>query len=585
MSENYPFINNGHIHEPVDDVTASLPADLEAIHARLMDEGHGWALRLPAAEPLATYARGLAGVPAPVMHDMSEPGDAPTRTEALLGVDVMPQTGATQRGRRPSQARVLFGVAAAVVIVALMAVVFSNLTPGRGSATTKPTIALQPTGTPIPRATPRPTFGPITGNWQAVPGLTNVPGSTAAVTLAPSDPSVVYEIMQTQQQNAEPVGQYARLRRSSDDGATWQDLAVPKPANSSVSAWGPIGTLVSPADPNMILVSILAQMSYNVPQSCPTELTMASVSHGVGISSVNRTLAATIPFDGFQRCTAQYASSDGGAHWAKVDISGVHVGGILSLAAQGNRLYGTVYASDQQPFAIYHIVTSTDSGIHWAPVDTSLLSQVKHICGFVAVPTGTTLFANTNSGNCASGQQSDELWRSDDDGASWRDLGPLGGISIIAPLAAAEQGPNDAQPTLYVYWISKDSLYDLRLKVSTDGGYSWQMSPTAGMPDHYAPYGTMPGTLSDGSLVEIFASNPQAGPHNPITLAFYSWHAGDSEWHQVAPSISLAALDNLWNSWDQFLVTPNGGLHGTLWHTQFNNTFPNSTISVTRYSS
>jgi hypothetical protein len=585
MFDEHQPLQNGHSPESADELAGALPLDLEAIHARLMRESDGWVRRLPAAEPLASYARDLARdatVVAEMEPDSPDKGDPP---EEIPSEGAAPLYLRKKRPSYPSRGRTLLGIAAAVAIVALMAAVFSNLAPGRGPATGKPTAALQPTSTPLPTATPRPAFGPVTGSWQAVPGLTNVQGS---VFIAPSDPSVVYEVLDTQPANGEPVGQYALLRRSNDGGKTWRRITVPKPTDSSVTAWAPGGVIVSSADPNVLLISINTQMSYNVPTACPADLTMAYRPQIAGPSSASKTLAAMLPSDGFQRCSVQYASSDSGAHWTKVAISGIHpsVDGLLTLAAQGNQLFGTVYADDQQTLlAGYHIVTSTD-GIHWQPVDAPLLSQVKHICGFVAVPTGTTLFANTNSGDCDTiASHADELWRSDDGGAHWRDLGSPG--NWISVLGAAEQGPYDAQPTLYVYTLNKRTPYDfnLYLKVSTDGGYTWQASPAAGMPAHFTPVLHMAGMLSDGSLVEMFTSNPQAGPHTPVTIGFYAWHAGDSEWHQVAPSIPLASNLDLTDGGNQFFVTPSGGVHGMLWHIQYNPAFTGSTISVTRYSS
>lgn len=588
MSETEPFTYNGHLPEHVGDVADTLPADLEAIHARLTYESDGWTRRLPAAEPLASYARSLAGGIATVGRDMPDGANTSPLAETFDEMDTMTRARAKQQTRRPSRGRVLLGVAAAVVIVALMAAVFTSLAPGRGPATGKPTAALQPTSTPLPTATPRPAFGPIHGSWQAVPGLTDVPGPVTAVTIAPSNPRVIYETLIMQAGNGEPVGQYAILRRSDDEGKTWHNLTPPKPTDSSVTAWAPGEVIVSPADSNTLLVSIDTQLSYNVPTPCPADLTMAYRPQTAGSSSASKTLSAALPLDGFQRCSVQYASSDSGAHWMKVEVAGFHssLNGILSLAAQGDRLYGTVYADDQQGLTSgYRIITSTD-GIHWQTVDASLLSQVKHICGFVATSIGSTLFANTNSGECSGGlSHADELWRSGDDGATWRDLGPLGGYSIMDPLAVAEQGPYDALPTLYAYTLDNIATYDLKLKVSTDGGYTWQTAPTAGLPAGYTPYVSVAGTLSDGSVVVILTSNWRAGPHDTVTLAFYAWHAGDSEWHQVAPNLPFTSNEDLTDGWNSFLVTPNGGVHGTLWHTQYHSAFTGSTSSVTRYSS
>ncbi|MGH2514718.1 MAG: hypothetical protein ACRDHP_03600, partial [Ktedonobacterales bacterium] len=434
----------------------------------------------------------------------------------------------------------------------------------------------------LPTATPRPAFGPVQGSWSAVPGLQRLTGS---VVIAQSSPNVVYETVPTQSDAAPTVGQSVALRRSDNDGGSWRTLATPRPTNSAVASWTPTNVLVSPADPNVVAITVVAVMSYNVPKPCPADLTLAYTPPASGTATAGKTLSDALPLNGFATCSAQYLSTDGGVHWTKIAFTGVQpsADGLQSLAEQPGHLYSTMYSDDQQgPVAGYRLLSGL-GGASWQPIDAALRAQGRHICGFVAVPMDTTLYAETTSEKCYSyTTHPEELWRSDDAGATWRDIGSLTGQ--LSVLGAAEEGPYDAQPTLYVYTVSQPDLYALHLEVSTDGGYSWQSAPSAGIPTGFTPVLHMTGMLSDGSLVAEFSPNPQAGPNTPVTIGFYAWHAGDSAWHQVAPAISIPSIDGLSNAQDQFLATPSGGVHGTIWHTQFNPLLRTGSFSVERYS-
>ncbi|MGH2517843.1 MAG: hypothetical protein ACRDHP_19525, partial [Ktedonobacterales bacterium] len=143
MFDEHQTIQNGHSPSMDAGDTGMLPPDLEVLHSRLTRESAVWALRLPDAEPLVSYARALPGEP------VSAIPSAPIRT----GSDELEETGAgdnptprfplAPRPIRHMRGRALLGLAAVVAIVALMAAVFANLTPSRvrGPAGGKPTTA------------------------------------------------------------------------------------------------------------------------------------------------------------------------------------------------------------------------------------------------------------------------------------------------------------------------------------------------------------------------------------------------------------------------------------------------------------
>lgn len=582
---------NGHLHgQPgatssdigaVNDAADMLPVDLEPIHEQLLRDSDGWSRRLPEAGALASYARvlptGTAAVLSPpptVEDDGTDVGPIATQSTTIPAV---PHELSTHgHTRRLGPGRTLLGLAAALAIVALMAVVFASMAPGRSPAAGKPTASVQPTNTVIPTATPRPAYGPVRGSWQPIPALRNQPDPP---TVAPSDPSVIYETVFTGSTTSIPSGQDSVLRRSNDGGKTWHNLVLPKPAFANVLNWGPGGALISPEDPNFVIVGVRSQLSYSTATTCPTTLQTAQVAEHGGILAY-----------GALDCSVQYVSRDGGNTWTPISVAGIHVlpvDGFDALYAQDGRYYATFDAS-QQPAVIggYRVVSSTD-GVHWALVDSAPLAAAKRICGFIAVPTGSTIYATTNTGTCGGyNSPPNHLWRSDDAGLHWNDLGQLEGD--ITDFVAAEQGPNDPQPTLYMVFVTfagspANGSIELTMHASTDGGYTWEAAPRMGIPAGFQAYEHIQGTLSDGSVVMEYMSTASAGQHDPATLGFYAWHAGDGEWHQVAPPLTIADRATISGGWMTFFVTPKPGIHGTVWYVRFDPTA--QTYAVESYQS
>jgi photosystem II stability/assembly factor-like uncharacterized protein len=367
--------------------------------------------------------------------------------------------------------------------------------------------------------------------WVKIPTLSNTP---ALPIIAPDNPRIVYEAL--------PSG----VRRSDDGGATWQKLLMP--SDSRITSQGHPSLFVSPLNAHMVFLTLPSAAAL-APEQCPT-------SGGT-----------TYP------CAIQYYSQDGGAHWSLLHLplpgvlgspifydnpSLVRFANTGVLRAQGDRLYSAIAEPsidvDNQGGAELigngaRLVTSTDGGVTWQIADKFLAAQGQLVCDYAPVPTGSTVFALTESGVC-SGAPTD-LWRSDDAGKHWTQVGALPGPAVRG-LSVASQG-DAAQPLLYLSTQNVGPQVDTQaiLQVSTDGGKTWEAAPN---PDPTAGrwfLGPL-GVLSDGSV--IMASLPVLGK---ATATFIAWKPGQSAWRQIAPPAGYMVY---------LLVTPDAaGGNGTLW--------------------
>ena len=408
-------------------------------------------------------------------------------------------------------------VAAVLVIALIVAALFASR--ARTPATTGN----------VGNQTPTPTSG--TQGWVSVPALSN---SHTQPVIAPSDPRVVYE------QQPQSVG----MRRSDDDGAHWHDLSLPVQASDVQS----LLIMVNPAKPqNVFLALNLAQSS----SSCPASQTSTSQVNAYAGGS----------------CQVQYASADGGAHWALMHWNpGVSASNgpvsVGQLVAQGNRLYSLFFDSQQRQ----RIIVSTNGGATWQFADEPLLAQQQGLCNFAAAATGSTLFAFAQSGACglpvgylansrasAQAQSGLTVWRSDDAGAHWAQVGmfPYQSPDTQAFLALG----NDASQPLLVGAAGIGASYTR--VISTDGGATWQTLPDRGLPGSVTSGFFARTALSDGSLLSAQSA--------PGGNAFYAWKPGDQAWHQISPAFtgspsdpivvsSAAGQDTIW------LVTDANGI-------------------------
>jgi hypothetical protein len=369
----------------------------------------------------------------------------------------------------------------------------------------------------------KPTPTPGISGWVSIPALSN---SHIQPAIAPSDPRVVYE------QQPQSVG----IRRSDDDGAHWRNLPLPVPASQVQS----LQFMVNPAKAqDIFLIVNLASSS----SSCPT----SQASTG----QINAYAGG---------CQVQYVSTDGGAHWGlmhwSAPVSGfsgttVTVGPVI---AQGNRLYTLIYDAQQRQ----RLIVSADGGATWQPADESLLAQQQGLCNFAAASSGSTLFAFVQPGTCAQAvgylensaspaatQSGLTVWRSDDAGAHWAQVGtfPYQSPDTQAFMAL---GNNTSQPLL----VGAAGIGDSYTRVfSADGGATWQALPDQGLPGVVSNSLLAQTALSDGSLLSAQAT--QAGN------ALYAWRPGDQAWHQVTPLFTGRPSDPI--------VAPSPNGQDTLW--------------------
>ncbi len=452
----------------------------------------------------------------PPIRFFSQPEPAPAPGEPRLFSPAREQKREKTQGEMPMFGRIKLVAAVATIaaIVALFAVILHGFTPSHGSNT-----AVQPGATTG--------YGPRLTNAQAMP------------VFAPSNPNVVYELLPPKAASTQVA-----LWSSADGGKTWKQFAVP--GGKTTDSVQPT-LLVSPLDAHMIFLTIDSGKPSNGPGCSLSQASAGTVGAFISHSAGS--------FD----CSLQYYSADGGAHWNLVQLAGDQSQGSGALGylptssanmtfttftgpvAQGTRLYamqGQSSASGQAIGLRVRLVTSTDGGKTWQYADNALAAQGLTLRDYVPTPGGSTVFAVTESAGGIQG--SDFLWRSDDAGANWTQVGPLPGTEAMpgineASLVAVDGG---AQPVLYVNiddaYVVGDHVITVppaptNLHVSLDGGKTWQRVTQQGLPVNDTCLATL-GTLSDGSALT-------ACPSGDV----YAWKSGEAGWHKVA---SLPAYDS-----------------------------------------
>jgi hypothetical protein len=386
--------------------------------------------------------------------------------------------------------------------------------------------------------------------WQTIPGLgySSERSDDTGPAVAPSDPHVVYE------SNVGREGAYggnAYMRRTDDAGATWHSLAFPVPV--AHIEW--VEFIVSPLNSHTVIL----QVADTTASDCPASFIVTK-------SESNQ------PW-----CFLQYLSTDGGATLSllQTPLSDLVSGRLTwlegaAIVAQGSTLYAQVACPDD---TCTHIVRSSDGGHSWSLDDAGLHQQAPFACGFIAAPSGETLYAVTADKSCLLSYQGTlklTLWRSDDAGSTWVPVAALP-TSTVYGLLAVETG-DPAQPLLYGFMPRTVSVTPDKegsphgnlsnnisdIKVSADGGKTWLPAPSHGIATGLLPDSAPLGVLSDGSIIASFI--PQ-GLHNENRdlngSVLYGWKQGDTAWHQIAPALTkiLSALT----------IVPGSNGHDTLW--------------------
>lgn len=410
---------------------------------------------------------------------------------------------ATQRQVR--RLPVLLSTAAAVLAVALLvsALVVSRLPIGghpaaRGTSTP---------GVSTPTALPAPD-----GAWEPVPGLAHL---SSEPIIAPSNRKVIYQILPYTDHQTRQL----TISRSEDGGQTWRSFPAPPVVTNLFGA----SLTISPLDPQVIFLYIT---NYDTSSSsCPSPTAAAG---------------AITAYAGFSICTVSYVSRDGGSHWQRpilppsaqdgsdgnLIIPSGNLGSVTGpyLRAQGKRLY----ALSGSASGGYHLIVSEDGGQTWRIDDAGIGAAHRYLCDAMPAPDGAVIFALVFTNPCGAGG-SEEFWRSDDAGASWRQAGPLPGN--VQSFIVSSQGDRP-MPLVYMTVDGSGSIPS-EVKVSSDGGVTWSTAPEPVA--QYSPLyiSGLWGVLSDGTLLAgILRPEAEYTYSDPY---MYRWKPGDTAWHEVSP--------------------------------------------------
>jgi hypothetical protein len=423
-------------------------------------------------------------------------------------------TGTAHRSRWPYLTTGI-GVVLAALIVGALAAVFLTAAPGRH-------------GGPATHSSPTVTHG----RWVSLDLLAASVEFDAndVPAISPSDPRVVYE------SHARGIQQHlpATLRRTDDGGATWHDLPVPVPA----AHVGVAGFLVSPLDARNVFLTLIDTQA----EDCPA-----------GTAQLNTEGAGVL-------CWLQYTSVDGGAQWRATKLPGsgwitpnlTNNSATALQVAQGSDGRPQLYALLQRPGATSwaRLIVSADRGLSWRYADVPLLAAgERNACFTAADPQNATVYAVTTAdAECVWYSQLPlTLWRSNDAGAHWTNLGPLAtpnlrGLRVAhdtttghSLLYAAVPRTTQMVTNKVGAKVPQFSADPSDLKVSADGGVTWTSAPSAGIPASVKPLydiGLL-GVLSDGSvIIGCMSQTPQEGGSLGV---LYAWKSGAATWRQLAP--------------------------------------------------
>lgn len=506
MSENH---QHGH-----GDHGDALPTELRRVHQRLLDDGGAWRAKYPAS---AVFHQRVEEFQRSAVAQAHEPGAQRRIMRVRDSMRLAPPPTRPPYDNPPTRARRRYlrgvlAVAATLTVAALFAVAFQKL------SVSGP--AQQQHG---------PTTTPSAGVWQNVGQFQSRNGERVAV--APSDPYFVYRL------NSATFA----MERSDDGGATWKAITLPPELRLPSLRTNPVFD-ISPVNPNIVYLTAFGD---------PAKMVCKSSSPPGG----------NVPAS---KCTVQYVTTDGGKSWQRLALpDNGQLTGMISqvlglprapLLPQDNRVYSlmTLIGSTIDS---YRLVVSAD-GVHWQTADSALSATGQRIESYLASPTGSTVWATLADNS---------LWCSDDAGTNWARIGPLPRNQAQETMGLVAARDVGASSFLYSA-AGSPPLGDIApdgMRVSTDGGKTWQPSPTAGIPDgqHAAPHSAM--TLSDGTLVALFRTTQlniafdEGILHN---AAYYAWKPGATSWTRLTPTFDAEAVQQQW------ITPPNDAKpHETIW--------------------
>jgi hypothetical protein len=308
-----------------------------------------------------------------------------------------------------------WGGLGALVAAALLIALFAGLLAHQASL--RPTAGATPT---LTQATATPTTH--SAAWTTVPGYQGLYG----LAVAPSDPRVAYQLWNDL--NGGPL----MLRRTDDQGVSWHALTLPYIAHADypviIGAWSHFVT--NPLDARVVYLDIYATMQ--------APITTCSSNAG-GQNSPKSPL-----------CLYQYLSVDGGEHWSLLSLP--VVGSVSVLQAQSeagaqpsSRIYGVISALGKDS----RLARSDDGGLSWQLIDAPILATGQSVAEYSATPTASTIFALSEPAGTQPGTfPALTIWRSDDAGATWTNLGQAPSISGYSMQAAMVV--NSGKPLLYL---------------------------------------------------------------------------------------------------------------------------------------
>ncbi len=322
------------------------------------------------------------------------------------------------------------------------------------------------------------------------------------------------------------------LEESDDDGAHWSARTVP----AAILQYQSTGNMfiylyVSPLQPQVLIMAASGNFGSTCSSAPTASLTQASQEGP---------LAQHAP-DSSPVCAEHFYSGDGGSTWRQITLPAA---GILSpsalqllqasaLRARGSALYSTISPllpgySGAQPGD--RLVESDDDGLTWQSIDGPLVAAGQSVYDFALVPGSSSMYAVTDDAAASEPPYTThyELWRSDDDGAHWRQL-PAPPAQDLGGLFAGDL-PGASQPVIYLYapLATKSQAQSAQVFASTDDGQHWSAMPSTGLAGTYSIAAAPIGTLADGSLVVPFDNSSYGLDQGPL-LTFCSWAPGQTQ--------------------------------------------------------
>ena len=300
--------------------------------------------------------------------------------------------------------------------------------------------------------------------------------SIGAVALAQSNPSIVY-VGTGEANNSRSTYWGNGVYKSTNAGETWTNVGLP---NS-----GHVGRIVvHPANPNIVFVAALGHLYSQNPDR------------------------------------GLYRTTDGGRTWTKVldhRVDGREIGVVEVQMDPSNPqvLYAATYDKVRRPWTFgeggpgSRVFKSTNGGTTWTQLTNGLPTGMSGRIGIsIARNAPRTVYAvieNADSVGMPDAQRrarlaqgfgggtvGDELFRSDDAGATWRKVAPAPAPSGAAGGRGGGRGGFGANPPYYygqirVNPLNREHLYLMSVGMthSTDGGRTW--TPAFGFGgDHHA---------------------------------------------------------------------------------------------------